>query len=46
MREYNVGDELRIREWDDMEAEFGRYDNHIPVSGGVYFVSDNEGNSV
>ena len=39
MREYNVGDELRIREWNDMEAEFGRYDNHIPVGGGVCFTS-------
>lgn len=23
MSKYKVGDELRIREWDDMEAEFG-----------------------
>lgn len=35
MSKYQVGDELRIREWDDMEAEFGvdeDGDIDIPIS--------------
>lgn len=31
---YNVGDRLRIRQWDDMEAEFGlTYDGDIECKG-------------
>ena len=29
-REYNIGDKLRIRSWEDMEKEFGAdYDGNI-----------------
>ncbi len=39
MSKYEVGDELRIREWDDMEAEFGLdEDGDIDIS--VSFMSD------
>ena len=27
---FGVGDKVRIREWDDMVAEFGLEDNEIP----------------
>lgn len=38
MRKYKVGDKLRIRKWNDMEAEFGSVLGNIPI-GGIYFVS-------
>lgn len=42
MREYNVGDIVTIRQWDDMMEEFGaeEYDGWLAIKTPVLFISD------
>jgi len=30
---YNVGDKVRVRDWDDMESEYGSWDTENPAHG-------------
>lgn len=38
MHEFKIGDKVRIRQWDDMEAEFGL--NGLDIQCNLYFIPE------